>query len=91
MSGGLSCIRAFALSLAGTRSELDNVTVRIPEIDRVQESVVRYAARVDPFLFTFCKHRVQGVVVDLERDVQIVIVLLFEFEGLAGRFEEGQE
>jgi hypothetical protein len=74
---------AFAL-----RGELDHVAVRVAEVDRVDEAVVRDAARLDARALALLEHRQQIVVLHLERDVQVVVVLRLELERHVGRLEE---
>jgi hypothetical protein len=70
------------------RSELDDVSVRIAEVDRANRPVIRDAARVDARASPLLEHRVERRVVHFERDVQIEVVLLLELERPLRHFEE---
>src|SRR5262249_14753060 len=72
------------------RGQLDDVAVRIAEVDRVDEAMVGEAARVDAGALAPVVHLAQRMRADLERDVEVVVVLLLDVERPVGRLEEGE-
>ena len=50
--------------------------------------MIAWAADLESLIFAFVQHPLQGGIRYLKRDVQIEIVLRFEFKGLVRRFEE---
>ena len=53
--------------------------------------MVRDAAGLDAALLALGQHRFQHLALDLQRDVQVEVVLGLELERHAGHFEEGEE
>ena len=70
--------------------QLDHVAVGIAEVDRADELVVGDAAHLAALRLALGEHRVERVGLDLERDVQVEVVLLLELERHVGRLEEGE-
>src|SRR5262245_52623752 len=69
-----------ALETRHLRRQLDDIAVRIAEVDRADEVMVGDAARIDAGLLPFGEHLLERFRRDLERDVQVEILLLLEGE-----------
>ena len=73
------------------RGQLDHVAVRVAEVDRVHELVVGDAAASRcPRALPFASISAEPRLLDLERDVQVEVVLRLELEGHVRRLEERQ-
>ena len=70
------------------RRQLDHVSVRVAKVDRVDKVMIRDASRLDAVLRAFREHALEVGVLDLQRDVQVVVVLRLELERLVGHLEE---
>src|SRR3954453_12669367 len=75
---------------ARVSGQLDDVAVRIAEIDRAAEAVVDRAAHLNRAGAALLQHAFEDVVVDAERDVEVERVLALEVERLAWHLEEGE-
>src|SRR4051812_26244083 len=75
---------------AGVGGQLDDVAVRVAEIDRATEAVVYRAAHLNGAGSALLQHAFEDVVVDAERDVEVERVLALEVERLAWHLEEGE-
>src|SRR5580700_7648035 len=75
---------------AGAGGQLDDVSVRVAEIDRPDKAMIDRAAHLFSFRLRFSQHRFEDVVVDGERDVQVERILPLEFERLAGGLKKRQ-
>jgi len=62
------------------RGQFNDVAIGIPEIDRVDESVIGNPPGLDPVCDAFVHHLLQPVVFDLQRNVQIKVALVFKLE-----------
>ncbi len=71
--------------------QLDHVAVRIAKIDRADELVLGDTARLDAARFPFRQHVAQHRCIDLERDMEIEVVLRLELERHVRGFEKGEE
>src|SRR5882757_4982656 len=71
--------------------KLDHIAVGITEIDRVDETMIGYAAQLASLSLAFAIHGLQRRLVHLEGDMQIEIMLRLEVEGLIRGLEEGNE
>jgi hypothetical protein len=72
------------------RRQFDDIAIGIAEIYRIDEAVVGNAARLDARGLALGEHGAKNLRRDFERDVQVEIVLLLEFERAVGRLEEGE-
>src|SRR5260370_17308760 len=63
---------------AGAGGQLDDVSVRVAEIDRPDKAMIDRAAHLFSFRLRFSQHRIEDVVVDGERDVQVERILPLE-------------
>src|SRR3954468_10501657 len=75
---------------ARVSGQLDDVAVRVAEIDRAAEAVVDRAAHLNRAGTALLQHAFEDVVVDTERDVEVERVLALEVERLARHLEEGE-
>jgi len=76
--------------VAVLRGELDDVAVRVAEVDRVDEAVVGDAAHLDARRLALVQHPLQIFLLDLQGDMQVVVVLRLELERAVGSLEEGE-
>src|SRR5262249_15253852 len=83
--------RVLFLVRARAGGELDDVAVRIAQVNRVDEAVIDDAAYLAAGCLRLIPHLAQHRLFDFERDVQIEVVLTFELERHVGRFEEREE
>src|SRR5262245_60209729 len=70
--------------------QFDDIAVGVAEVDRADELVVGDTAHLAALRLAFGEHLVQRVRLDLERDMQVEIVLVLELERHVGRLEEGE-
>src|SRR3954453_2578121 len=75
---------------AGVGGQLDDIAVRVAEIDRAAEAVVDRAAHLNRAGAALLQHAFEDVVVDAERDVEVERVLALKVERLAWYLEEGE-
>src|SRR5262245_43431556 len=68
--------------------QLDHVAVGIAKVDRLDEHVIDDSACVDSTRPRLLHHGRELALLDLERDVKIVVMLFFELEATVGGFEE---
>src|SRR4051794_9086951 len=73
---------------AGIGGQLDDVAVRVAEIDRAAEAVVDRAAHLNRTGAALLQYACEDIVVDAERDVEVERVLSLEVERLARHLEE---
>src|ERR1700745_2298332 len=76
--------------LAGTGGQFDDIAIGIAEIDRPNKTVVDRPANLSTLRLGLLQHRVEGLGLDPEGDVQIQRVLALEVEERAGHLEEGE-
>src|SRR5262252_366709 len=76
--------------LTGAGGQFDDIAVGIAEIDRPDKAVVDRPAHLSTLGLGLIQHRLEGLGLDPERDVQIQRVLALEVEGRTGHFEEGE-
>lgn len=69
----------------------DHVDVRVAEVDRAGEAVLRDAAGLDAFGPSLGEHLLQRRALDLPRDVQVEVVMGLELERRLGCLEEGDD
>src|ERR671928_218329 len=75
---------------ASVGGQLDDVAVRIAEIDRAAEAVVDRAVHLNRAGAALLQHAFEDIVIDAERDVEVERVLALEVERLARHLEEGE-
>src|SRR5215469_16335478 len=76
--------------LTGAGGQFDDIAVGIAEIDRPDKAVVDRPAHLSTLGLGLIQHRLEGLGLDPERDVQIQRVLALEVEGRTGHFEESE-
>src|SRR5215813_1013061 len=76
--------------LTGAGGQFDDIAVGIAEIDGPDKAVVDRPAHLSTLGLGLIQHRVEGLGLDAERDMQIQRVLALEVEGRTGHFEEGE-
>src|SRR4051794_33324177 len=74
----------------GFGGQLDDIAVRVAEIDRAAEAVVDWAAHLNRAGAALLQHAFEDLVVNAERDVEVERVLALEVERLARHLEEGE-
>src|SRR5438105_2461062 len=75
---------------AGAGGQFDDIAVGIAEIDRADRAVIDRPTHLDTLRPPFRQHRLEHVVLDAERDVQVEIVLPLELERPVRDLEEGE-
>src|SRR5262249_30203968 len=75
---------------AGVGGQLDDVAVRVAEIDRETEAVVDWPAHLKRAVAALLQHPFEDVIIDAERDVEVERVLALEVERPARHLEEGE-
>src|SRR6516162_2419035 len=77
-------------ALAGAGGQFDDITVGIAEIDRAHKTVIDRAAQLADLRFSLIQHAVESVILDAERDVQIMRILVLELERRTGHLEKSE-
>src|SRR6516162_9920237 len=75
---------------ASVGGQLDDVAIRVTEIDRPAEAVVDRSAHFHGAVATLLEHAVEHVVVNGECYMQVEAVLLLEVERLVRRLKKGE-
>src|SRR5438105_2270674 len=75
---------------AGAGGQFDDIAVGIAEIDRADRAVIDRPTHLDTLRPPFRQHRLEHVVLDAERDVQVEIVLPLEVERPVRDLEKGE-
>ena len=87
--GRVACAAQDFIVTGSLRGQFDDIAVRVAEIDRVNDAMVRDAAGLDAGRLAPGEHRLEVARTDLERDMEVVVVLRLEVERHVRRLEEG--